>query len=172
MIDGAYKFQELELQSLIVFKFDLDFQIFAGDNFPWQRGYLRSWGRVYDVHFEIPKMWLYDTLEQQTFQVFYWFQHALDDDYPDAKLQQLRLRSGQFEMLAKDDSAYLTQAPINDQLFKVGKRYWSLRALTAQICDEAILAPQSAIALRASAKGRALLEFMRAEEAALQTALK
>ncbi len=169
MIDGSYKLQELELQSLILFKFHLDFDMFAGENFTWQKGYPRSWGRVYDIHFDVPKVWLYDTLEQQTFQVFYWVQHKLDEDYTAEKLQQLRQRSSVYEVLAKDATAYETQSAKTDQLFKIGKAYFDLKHLTAHGFDEEIVTPQCVQALRAQAKGRALLEFMRAEQAALQT---
>ncbi len=169
MIDGSYKLQELELQTLILFKFDLDFSMFAGENFQRQRGHLRSWGRVYDVHFNVPKTWLYDTLEQQTYQVFYWVKNKLDADYTPEKLAQLRARAGLFGPLAKEQTTYEVQTAISSELFKIGKAYFDLKHLTAHAFNGEIVTPQCVEALRAQAKGRALLEFMRAEQAALQS---
>ncbi|MCP4194294.1 MAG: hypothetical protein GY768_27095 [Planctomycetaceae bacterium] len=130
-------FSQIELDSVILFSFVFDYDMFSGDQFSFRDGYLRSWGRVYDICFKIPNSMIRDTAVLQTYQLFSWFEgeerEKLKELFDESTYARLLQRASVFDERSTDQ---VVQAKTDfDKLYSVGAFKMRLGVIQSRLVD-------------------------------------
>ncbi len=159
LLNEVYRFTELEIKTLSVLNFGLDYDLFKGENFRFEDGYLRAWGRIFDVAFQVPTAFLDDVMPLLTYQTRFHFKTSLDNRYTKPQVELFKQRQKEFEKLYQ--SHRTVHRPIETQAFRIGQDSVPFSAL-AETNIRSKRAHSSATA--ALEKGQALHSIMKAEQ--------